>query len=51
MVKKARKLRWTKITYEKKIIIFLSYYLRIRESCIENKIAMFASWQFSYKLF
>ena len=42
VVKKAQKLHRAKITYEKKIAIFLSRYLRIKESCIKNEIIAFA---------
>ena len=34
------------MTYKKKIIIFFSYYLRIRESCIKDEIIAFASSRF-----
>ena len=42
-VEKTTKLRRTKLTSEKEIIVFFSYHLRIRENCIKDEIIAFTS--------
>ena len=42
-VKETTELRQTRLTFKKKIIIFLSCYLCTRKNCIEDEIIAFAS--------
>ena len=42
-VEKTIKLRQTKLTFKKKIIVLLLRHLRIRESCIKDEIIAFTS--------
>ena len=42
-VEKTTKLRRAKLTFKKKIIVFLLRHLHIRENCIENEIIALAS--------